>query len=331
MRHFIRLVIVVAAVVSSGCGSSPALEGTSARSSGLTAQDVDVAPECQGILDYTNVATFAELDAWLPSNVANNIIAARAIAPFTTLAQISAVSGMGEVRLTELYGAARSASFIGASCVGIFDELAVSVDDQAAMVALVNSISSTELHDVLPYAWNGAVNLLAGRPYTSVQGISSTSGIGPVSLRNIRNSATLSRPFETLAAAVNALYADATLLRHFDWYTTLHTLGLYGFSATCFGIDPEDLPQGVTERSNLADAAEVVANVQAAVNHANRFNRLTIDPAPGIANVQSLAAGRSFFGCYIGYSNNPWSAYTRAFFVDPTSGFGVVAETGWSE
>jgi hypothetical protein len=42
-------------------------------------------------------------------------------------------------------------------------------------------------------------------------------------------------------------------------------------------------------------------------------------------------AGRTFFGCYMSYSNDPWSGNNLSFFVDPTSGFGVLTETRWSE
>lgn len=321
--------VVVAVSLGTGCGGAGNLDQ---RRGALTGQDVDVAPECQGVLDFANVASFATLDAYLPSDVALNIIGQRSVAPYTTLAQLSSVNLVGPVRLTQLHQGALAEGFIGASCVGIFDELAVSADDQAAMVALVNSISSTELHDLLPDAWNGAVNLLGGRPYSSAAAISNMSGIGSVSFRAIRNAATLSRPFETLAAAVNGLNRDATVLRHFDWYYVVtQQTQRYLYGMTCFGVDPDLLPNGTEIRPTLASASEVYSSVSHAVSFANRYHELTLDPAVGLANLQAQLAGRSFFGCYIDYANDPWSGNNLAFFVDPVSGFSVLAETRWSE
>ena len=329
MRTFIGAIVVAASVVSAGCTSpgDPATKRTA-----LTSTDVDLAPECQGILNHANNATFAELDAYLPSNVASNIVGQRTVAPFVTLADLLAVDQVGDYRLTQIHQAALAGHWIGADCVGIFDRLAVSADDEQAMVALVNTISSTELHDLLPNAWNGATNLLNLRPFSHVQNIANTSGIAQVSLRAIRNAATLSRPFEQLATAVNALNSDATLLRHFDWYTIVHERGQYRLNGlTCFGIDPSRLPSGTEIRSNLANAAEVLGEAQGTVSFANRSHQLTIDPAIGLSNLERLVAGRTFFGCYMSYSNDPWSGNNLAFFVDPTSGMGVLTETRWSE
>ncbi|HEX2570037.1 MAG TPA: hypothetical protein VH877_10810 [Polyangia bacterium] len=329
MRRLIGSIMVAASVVSAGCSGPEAL-GT--QRAALTSTDVDVAPECQGIITYANTASFEALDAFLPSNVALNIVGQRAVAPFASLADLLAVDQVAEYRLSQIAQAARTASYIGPSCIGVFDQLAVSADDEQAMVALINTISSTELHDILPNAWNGAVNLLGLRPFTNVQGISNTSGIGAVSLRLIRNAATLSRPFEQLADAVNARHGDSTLLRHFDWYTTVHSVGRYRLNGlTCFGIDPSRVPSGAEIRSNLATPAEVLGEVNDAVLYANRFNPNPIDPTAGVANLQQLTAGRTFFGCYVSYSNDPWSGNNMSFFVDPTSGLSILTETRWSE
>ena len=171
----------------------------------LTTTDVDVAPECQGILTFVNTSTYATLDQFLPSNVVTNLVNRRATAPFTSLADLSSVPLVGETRLKQIEGGARTRAFIDADCTGIFDGIALSHDDAAAIVSLVNTIDDSELHDVLPDAWNGAANLLNLRPFTTVQAISNVTGIGDVSFRNIRNSATLSRPFEALATALNAI------------------------------------------------------------------------------------------------------------------------------
>ena len=332
MRRFIGSIVTATSLVMAGC-AAPGDVGSDVGSgrAALTSTDVDVAPECQGILQHANTASFEQLDAYLPSNVALNIIGYRSVAPFASLADLLAVDQVGETRLTQIYQAALAGNWIGPSCIGIFDQLAISADDAQAMVALVNTISFTELHDLLPDAWNGATNLLNTRPFSTVQSIANTSGIGAVSLRTLRNAATLSRPFENLAAAVNALHRDATLLRHFDWYSILNDRYYRLSGLTCFGVDQDLLPSGTDIRPNLADAAEVLAEVQSTVAFANRYNQLTIDPAPGLANVAALAAGRTFFGCYVSYAHDPWSGNNLAFFVDRTSGFGILTETRWSE
>jgi hypothetical protein len=328
MRRFIGSFVIAASFLS-GCAGP---EGVGAQRAALTGTDVDVASECQGIIGYANAATFAELDAFLPSNVASNIVAHRTVTPFTSLADILSVDQVADYRLGQIEQAARQANWIGPSCVGILDQVAVSTDDAQAMVELVNTISWTELHDILPNAWNGAENLLLTRPFSQVQSIASTSGIGAVSFRAIRNAATLSRPFEQLAAAVNAANRNSTLLRHFDWYHIAHYSGRYSLNGlTCFGIDPARLPNGAEIRPNLATPAEILSEVNQAVTYANRYNPNPIDPTAGIANLEQLTAGRTFFGCYVSYADDPWSGNNLSFFVDPTTGFGVLTETRWSE
>ena len=327
--------IVVAASLLVGCSApEPAWDASSesiaSQSSALTSTDVDVPPECAGILTFANTETLATLDAYLPSNTAANIVAAR---PFATLEELSAVSGVGKVRLNQIHGGATTEGYITSTCVGIHDELAVSADDEAAMVGLINTISDTELHDIMPNAWNGAENLLAARPFSTALGIASTSGVGPVSFRGIRNAATLSAPFEALAVEVNALNRDARILRHFDWWQELQTaLWAYNLNGlTCFGVNPAYLPNGTTIRPNLATPAEVYGEVSATVTFANRYNELTVNPAIGLSNLDDQLQGGTFFGCYIDYANDPWSGNDLAFFVDTTTGFSVLSETWWSE
>ena len=329
---------LLAVSLFAGCGgsepeqSSPSLEQQQAP---LTRTDVDVAPECQGIIDFVNTASFQTLDKYLPSDVATNLVTRRTASPFVSLADVSSVRLVGPARLEQLAGGARAQGFIGSSCVGVMDGLAVSADDAAAIVSLVNTIDDSELHDVLPDAWNGAVNLLGARPFTSVQAISNTAGIGEVSLRNIRNSATLSRPLEALINAVNAVpdgHTGVYMARHFDWWQFVTTNGAYGSSLECFGLEPSSVPSGATVRPYLADAAEVRAEVVNALSVANRNNQISSSViSAGLANLDALSAGRSFKGCYFGYANDPWSGHSAAIFVDTVNGFSVLSETYWAE
>jgi hypothetical protein len=335
---------LLAVSILAGCGgveseaSSEPLEASSIerQQAPLTTTDVDVAPECQGIITFVNAASFQTLDAYLPSDVATQLVGQRASSPFVTLAQVDAVSGVGPARLEQIEAGARAEGFIGSSCVGIMDELAVSTDDSAAVVSLVNTVSDTELHDVLPYAWNGAVNLLNLRPFSSAQGISDVAGIGQVSLRNLRNSATLSRPLEALIAAANALPQSgsygASLARHFDWWQLVTGRHYRSGGLECFGLEPSSVPYGAAVRPYLANAAEVRAQVASTVSTANRNHQISSSVvSAGLANLDALTEGRSFKGCYFNYANDPWSGHSVAFFVDTVNGFSVLTETYWSE
>jgi hypothetical protein len=336
---------LLAVSLSAGCGGieaepapgsieSPSIERQQAP---LTETDVDVAPECQGLLTFVNTASFATLDVYLPSDVVTHLVNRRAVTPFTSLADVSSVPLVGETRLKQLETGARANAFIGASCVGILDELAVSADDAAAIVALVNSVSSSELHDILPYAWNGAENLLFLRPFTSVQAIANTAGIGIVGFRNIRNAATLSRPLEALMAAVNAArgsggLSGVSLARHFDWWAEVTTGGYYYGGQECFGLEPNSVPNGAIVRPYLADAAEVRAAVVSAVRAVNWNNQIPSSVVDaGLANLDALTAGRSFKGCYYTYANDPWSENSVAVFIDTVNGFSVMKQSWWSE
>ncbi|MFP2924772.1 hypothetical protein ACLESO_06060 [Pyxidicoccus sp. 3LG] len=333
---------LLAVSMFAGCGggeSAPSSDSpsTQQQQAPLTTTNVDVAPECQGILNFVNNASFQTLDAYLPSDVATNLVARRTTSPFVTLAEVSAVSGVGAARLEQIEGGARARSYIGPSCVGIMDELAISADDDAAIVSLVNTIHDSELHDVLPDAWNGASALLNLRPFTSTQAISNVAGIGNVSLRNIRNSATLSRPLEALIAAVNTYgyhgHGGVSMARRFDWWLEVTTNGTYNRSTpVCFGLEPSSVPSGATVRPYLANAAEVRAEVVGTVNSANRNNQIPSSVvSAGLANLDMLIAGRSFKGCYFGYANDPWSGHSAAIFVDTENGFSLMTDSYWVE
>ena len=283
-----------------------------------------------------NTASYQTLDVYLPSDVASNLVARRASSPFVSLADVASVRGVGPARLEQIEGGARARGFIGPSCVGIMDTLAVSADDSAAIVSLVNGISDSELHDILPYAWNGAGNLLNLRPFTSAQAIADTSGISEVSLRNLRNAATLSRPFEALITAVNNAPQSGNLManmaRHFDWWQVVTDCYYHSGGLTCFGLEPSSVPYGATVRPYLADAAEVRATVNTAVHIASPNHQIPdAVVTAGMANLDERITGRSFKGCTFGYAPDPWSGHTATFFVDTVNGFSVMTDTYWSE
>jgi hypothetical protein len=288
----------------------------------------DTAPECAGFLTYANTASFGALDAYLPSHVAQAIVDARTVAPFGSVASVVAVNGVAETRLQQLLSAARTAGLVGASCSGIYDQIAVSTAEATAMVGLVNEASAEELHGLLAFLINHGVvgSLLAERPVATAGEIALVSGVGPAVFRALRNAATFRRPWEDLVGAVNAINhpdGQVRLDTHFDWAS--YVIGAADFSSmTCFGIDGALLPAGATSRALLGDGNEVMENVGEAIALANHQGELSIDPTPGLTDLEWRTAGRSFLGCYITSHPNPWVYDSRTFFVDRDTGASVM-------
>ncbi|NOK00480.1 hypothetical protein HNV27_02520 [Myxococcus xanthus] len=341
MRRLVPALLSASLMV--GCGptgseSEPSSSSTEHQDAPLTTTDVDVAPECQGLLTFVNTASLSTLDAYLPSDVAQNLVGYRATAPFSTLAEVSEVRGVGPVRLTQIEGGARALGYITSTCAGILDELALSTDDAAALVNLVNTIDSSALYAVLPYAWNGATNLLNLRPFASAQAISEVTGIGAVSLRNLRNAATQGYALTALIAAVNAQEESLWTSRLSQNFNVEDVIaGAHGNdqfkSAQCFGIDPSLFPNEHWEvRSQLATGTEVVNQVASTVDYADRN-----EPLPdalitdGLAELQASTAGGTFKGCYISYGKGPWAGIQVTFFIDTVTGYRVLTEQHWVE
>ena len=300
----------------------------------LTTGDTDVPADCGGILDYANQASLAALDAFLPADVANAIIARRTLSPFVSLADLSSVQGIAQARLELITAAARSASYIDADCAGVYEELAVSADDSGAILTFANTASSERITAALRFKPDTVAPLLiAARPFTTLQQLVDVYGIGPASFRAIRDAAIVG-PFDLLVTAVNALHTEVELRTDFDPYAAMFGQDVSGQLGleTCFGMDPTAVAQaGGTLRPNLADGAEVNAAVTNAVNYANRYHTLTIDPAPGLADLAAQTAGQSFYGCYGEYVPNPWCGMNLAFFVNTQTGYRIRIDSGWCE
>jgi DNA uptake protein ComE-like DNA-binding protein len=300
----------------------------------LTTTDVDVAPECAGILDHANQAPLADLAAVLPPVVADRIVGRRLEAPFVSLADVLTVVDVGPARLDQIAAAARAAGRIDASCAGIIELVALSSDDEAAVVAYIDSADDAELRAALP---SDAVvpALLAARPLSSAAAIAAVRGVGPATFRAVRNAAVAAAsdgPFELLVAAVNDLDRDVEIRTRFDWRDLVSddrdAPGRLT-SATCFGIDPALLPAGTTIRPELATATEVEDAIADAVGWANRNHEL--DPTAGLADLAERAAGHTFAGCYVRYEPDPWSGINRQFFIGASTSLQVYSDVRWSE
>ncbi len=333
MKQLIRLCALVPGLVFGlGCMAEEATTtATATATSALTTGDVDFAPECGGILGYANWASPAALDAYLPNTVANAIVQRRAVQPFTSIADLSSVPGIAQARLEQITSRAYTYDFIDAECAGVYEELAVSHDDRVAILAYVNTASASELESVVRFEpANVAAQLIARRPFTTLQYLIDTYGVGPATFRSLRDAA-IDGPFDLLAKEVNAVHRDATISRSFDWFdVVIDQPGQQG-SMECFGVD-EGLVNsfGGVIRPNLATGSEVVAQVTDTVSFADRYGEVG-DATAGLADLAAQTTGQTFFGCYIGFHPDPWSGVNRAFFVNTQTGYRVLTETSWSE
>lgn len=318
------------ALLCAGCAADPAALA-STTSDLLTTDDTDVAVECEGIISYINWASYDELEYYLPNSVTLAILDRRAVTPFVDLADISSVSGIAQARLVQITGRAYTFDFIDADCAGVYEELAVSYDDRAAILAYVNSASQAALEDVVRFEKHTVAPLIvAARPITSLQQLVDIYGIGPSTFRALRDAA-IESPFDELAGRASATGEDVTIRTDFDWFATLYQQPGQPTHATCFGIAPsivDDIYGAV--RPTLADGDEVLDDVSGAIAIADRFGEVG-DATAGLADLAAQVDGQSFFGCYLNFAPDPWSGINRAFFVNTVTGYRVFTETRWSE
>ncbi|MEO5729154.1 MAG: hypothetical protein ABI134_22045 [Byssovorax sp.] len=333
MKQLIRLCALVPGLVFGlGCMAEEAsTTATATATSALTTGDVDFAPECGGILGYANWASLSELDAYLPNTVANAIVQRRAVQPFTSIADLSSVSGIAQARLAQITSRAYTYDFIDVECAGVYEELAVSYDDRVAILAYANTASASELASVVRFEPANVVpQLIARRPFTTLQHLVDTYGVGPATFRSLRDAA-IDGPFDVLAEKVNSVHREAIISRSFDWFDVVVDQPGQQKGMECFGVDAALVNSfGGVLRPNLATAGEVQAEVADTVSYADRYGEVG-DATAGLADLAALTTGQIFFGCYISFQPDPWSQVNRAFFVNTQTGYRILSETSWSE
>jgi DNA uptake protein ComE-like DNA-binding protein len=291
MKRITTTWAVLAGLAASACAVDPAASSdptpasspTSTTSSTLTTDDVDYAEECTGILTYAENASFDELHSYLPINVVNALIARRAQGPFHSIAEISAVPGIAQARLALIGQHANQLDYTDVGCLGVFEELAVSYDDAAAIVGYANTASAAVLATVVRFDPDQTVaQLIARRPFTTLQEVVDTYGIGPATLRSLRNAA-IDGPLDRLIAQVNNAHRDVTITLSFDWFSVLFEEPGQPAHIECFGMD-EGLVHEVfgSIRPTLADGQEVANQITSSVGYANRFGGLG-DATAGLA------------------------------------------------
>lgn len=336
MKRITTIWALLAGLAATACvtdpedASAPA-PATSTTTSALTTDDLDYAQECTGILTYAENASFNELHSYLPINVVNALIARRAQGPFHSIAEISAVPGIAQARLAQIGQRANQLDYTDVGCLGVFEELAVSYEDAASIVGYVNVASAATLASVVRFDPDQTVaQLLARRPFTTLQEVVDTYGIGPATLRSLRNAAN-DGPLDRLIAQVNNAQRDVTITLNFDWFSVLFQQPGRPAHIECFGVDAGLVHEVFGSiRPALAGGQEVVDQVTASVGYANRFGGLG-DATAGLADLSRQVTGQSFFGCYLRFHPDPWSGIDRAFFVNTQTGYRVFTETRWSE
>lgn len=299
----------------------------------------DIADECGGLLTYINTASYAALDAYLPSNVASGIVAQR---PFTSIAGILEVNQLADTRLQQIYSAAVTAGFIGASCDGIYDQHAISVGQTAKLLEVANEASFDELHDgifgSLINRYTVVSNLIAGRTFTTAAQVAATSQVGTAGFHLLRNAAILRNPFEQVVAEANATAASedwyARFDLHFDWRALVADAGSsnHVVNMQCYGIPQELVPQGATYSALPTIGEDLLETAQQALNMPNVTGH--VDEALAAAAFYDLAYRtefESFIGCRWVVEPDPWSWDHIRLFIDDSTGASYLFEIHYEE
>ena len=173
-------------------------------------------------------------------------------------------------------------------------------------------------------------NIVAARPFTTVQQVGNVSGVGPSTFRSLRNAA-IDSLIDDLIAKVNAAHQDVTLSLNFDWFAGLFQQPGRPASISCFGVDPDLVAEvnGIL-RPDLAGDNEVMAQVGSMVSFANRTGAIG-DATAGLDDLRRQVTNQSFFGCYLDFRPDPFSGIDRAFYVNTATSYRVFTELRWSE
>lgn len=147
----------------------------------------------------------------------------------------------------------------------------------------------------------------------------------------VTSSLTSSGAFAALVERFNALQLGAKIELSFEPAAALADQPGRPGGTVCFGLEPALVAPWGTVRGDLADGDEVWDAVTGTIGRADPFHRRLGDVDAGLTDLLVLVADRSFAGCYLRFAPDPWSGVERAFFVDPGTGFRVLAETRWSE
>jgi Proprotein convertase P-domain len=191
------LICLVAAAALTSCVASSDSLGTS------TGAITEGTPDAYGIVKLLNdpSTTFSVLDDLVPldKRAATNLIAHRDGADgvrgttdddrFDTVAEVDAVPYVGDSALDHLraYAAAHGYTPSGGDLLGTYDNVAFTVDEANATLALVNDADAAELDDTVGLDARAVSSIVAARPIGSVLALSGLYYVGHAAMLKLRD------------------------------------------------------------------------------------------------------------------------------------------------
>jgi len=165
---------------------------------------VDGTPDAVGVLGLLNdpatTFTVLDVDAGLDRRAAENLTAHRDGPDgaagtadddrFDTIEEVDAVPYVGPAMLDRLLAFARERGFVpaGDDVLGVWDEVAFTVDEAEATLAWVNAATEEELDEVLRDS-RPVNSILEARPLASMLEVSELYFVGPTMMQRLRDAA----------------------------------------------------------------------------------------------------------------------------------------------
>lgn len=195
---------------------------------------IEGSPEAIGVLAFLNASTTTvtvlDIDVPVDARAAQNLIAFR-YGPdgqegthddrsFRTIAEVDAVKWVGPATIAKLEAYADGNGWIpkGGDLLGVFDNVAFTVDEANATLALANGASHTELDIDVALDRRAADGILAARPILSMQALSDAYYVGHAAMLALRDYANAApaglandEPCETSSQCASGLCVGETL------------------------------------------------------------------------------------------------------------------------
>lgn len=178
----------------------PGVDGQESAVSEGQAAIIEGTPEAYGVLDLLNdpTTTFERLDidVRLDRRAAENLIAhrdAEPANPFDDIAEVDAVAYVGPSALDKLLAYAEAQGYVatGDDLLGVFDNVAFTVNEAEATLALVNSASFEELDEQVELDVRAVESIVAARAIGSLVELASLYYVGQSAMLKLRDYAAL--------------------------------------------------------------------------------------------------------------------------------------------
>lgn len=161
---------------------------------------LDGSPEGIALLAFVNdpATTVAVLDDDVPLDrrAAEGIVAARAITPFATVAEVDAVPYVGPSAINRLASFAQALGLApaGEDELGTWDGVTFTVNEAAAVLALANGASLGALDDDLGLDSRAAESIVAAQPVPSVAHLAGLYYVGANALNALLDAIVVAEP-----------------------------------------------------------------------------------------------------------------------------------------